>query len=485
VSAVRHGLAFGFLAVLSGCVVIPYTPPSETQQDLTDVPDQDHVLLSVGPRRFLEGMAKSLRDQESRIEYVDGQVFLDTAAPDGHLTLARLLDPATRDRIAGLQTDYLVLFGEVEGEVPKTSGGMMIYMGFWGAQKATDATRYWVALIDLRTMRVIEQLITTSTGTDVALGLFYGIIVISDTDKSAQKGVIRNVVEVLSRAKPDGPLRLVMLAREERPTEAQLLAQAQAKELKERRGPAFWFSRVAAYPAFSEPDPPQEGEALIYLYHREKPDTLSHTSTGYAVLAPQILMTRGGSGEYVLARIWSGGYFPYRVAAGSTELWIEGESREPLTIVAESGGTYFLRVEKRRFRKAQRGSLEIVKASEAKSAVVLCRQLPSARDELSTLRTRAEDGYAYDQLELAQYLAIGVRYAADEALPRDPAEAFMWYTVIVTTEGVTSWIRHSAARAVDALTRQLSAEEIADATLRAAAWQTAYAARFGAPLQNP
>jgi hypothetical protein len=477
VSAVRHSLAFGFLAVLAGCVVIPYTPPSETQQDLTDVPDQDHVLLSVGPRRFLEGMAKSLQDQESRIEYVDGQVFLDTAAPDGELTLARLLDPATRDRIAGLQTDYLVLFGEVEGEAPKTSGGMQItHMGFWGAQKTTDTTRYWAALIDLRTMRATEQLITTSTGTHVLLGLFFGIIVISDTDRSAQKGVIRNVAEALSRAKPDGPLRLVMLARELRPAESQLLAQAHARELKERREPAFSLTRIAAYPAFSEPVPPQEGEALIYLYQPEMT---------WGNLFPQILMTRGGSGEYVLARIWSGGYFPYRVGAGSVELWISGESREPLTIVAESGGTYFLRVEKRRFRKAQRGSLEIVKASEAKSAVVLCRQLPSTRDELITLRTRAEDGYAFDQLELAQYLAIGVRYAADEALPRDPAEAFMWYTVIVTTEGVASWIRHDAARAHDALSRQLSSEEIADATLRATAWQTAFAARFGAPSQNP
>jgi hypothetical protein len=469
VSTVCRGLAFGLLAVLAGCVIIPYTPPSETQHDLADVPNPEQVLLSVGPRRFLEEMAEALHDQEPRIEYVDGQTFIDTAAPDGDLTLARLLDPATRDSIAGLQADYLVLLGEAEGEVLKTSGGMLAYIGFYGAQKTTGATRYWAALIDLRTMRLMEQLTTTSTGTDAGLGLFYGIFVVSNTEGSAQKGVIRNVAEVLSSARPEGPVRLVMLAREVRPTEAQLLAQAHASELLERRAPPFSLNRAAAFPPFSEPVPPQDGEALIYLYQPYEPAGSLH---------PQIVMTRGGSGEYELARIWSGGYFPYRVAAGSAEFWIAGQSGESLTIAAESGGTYFLRVDTRMGWKAPRGSLEIVEENEGRSEVILCRQLPSTRDALSTLRTRADDGYVFDQLELAQYLAIGVRYSADAALPRDPAEAFMWYTIVATTEGVADWLQQSAANARDTLIPQLSAQEIAEATLRAKAWQTAFAARF-------
>lgn len=466
-------LAVGLVATLAGCVVIPYTPPSETRHDLAEVPSPEQVRLSVGPRRFLEKMTERLQKEEPRIEYVDGQTFIDTAVPDGELTLERLLEPATSERIAGLQTDYLVVVGEAEDETLKNSGGMLAYLGFFGAQKTKGSTRYWAAVIDLHTLQLVEQLTTTSTGTDAGVGLFYGIFVVSNTDGSARQGVIRNLAATLASAKPEGPIRLVVLAREPRPTEVQLLAQAHAAELLERRAPAFSFSRAAAYPAFSEPAPVGGEEALVYIYQP------------YEVMGslfPQIVMTRGQDDEYELARIWSGGYFPYRVHAGLVELWIAGQSGESVAWAAEPGGTYYLRVDTHMGWKAPRGSLEVVPEVKGRPEVILCRQLPSTREAVSVVRVRAEDGYAFDQLELAQWLVTGVRYAPDEALPSDRTEAFKWYTVVATTEGVADWLQQSAAQARDRLTQQLSAQEIAAATTRAIEWQRAFAERFSPPV---
>jgi len=463
------------LTLLAGCVVIPYTPPSETQHDLTDVPSPEQVLLSIGARRFLEKMADGLQKAEPRIEYVDAQTFIDTAAPEGDLTLARLLEPGTSERIAALRTDYLVIVGEAEDEILKSSGGMLAYAGFFGAQKITGSTRYWAAVIDLHTMQLLEQLTTSSTGTDAGIGLFYGLFVVSNTDGSARKGVIRNLAAMLTAAKPEGPIRLVVVAREAHPTEAQLLARAHAAELLERRAPELSLNRAGAYPAFSEPHPPGAEEALVYIYQP------------YEVMGslyPQIVMTRSQAEEYELARIWSGGYFAYRVPAGRVEFSITGQASESVALEAAPGVTYFVRVDTRMGWKAPRGSLEIVPEQEGKPEVILCRQLPSTREAVSLVRSRAEDGYAFDQLELAQWLVTGVRYAPDEALPSDRVEAFKWYAIVATTEGVADWLRQSAAQARDRLTGQLSAQEIADATARAIEWQRAFAERLSAPEQN-
>ena len=116
-------LLFGLAVLLSGCVMIPYQPESETKHDLADVPNPEQIRLSVGPRKSLEEMGEDLRDEDVRIEFINGQTFIDTAAPDGDLSLARLLDPATRALIEPLQADYLVLFGEPENESSRTRVG--------------------------------------------------------------------------------------------------------------------------------------------------------------------------------------------------------------------------------------------------------------------------------------------------------------------------------------------------------------------------
>lgn len=466
--APRCGL-LAALAVLGGCVIIPYTPPSETQHERVEVANPDQVVLSVGPRTFLGKMADELRDEVSRVELLDGQAFIDTAAPEGGLTLALLSQPAARERIAALGADYLILLGEPGDELLKSWGEVVPYLGFYGAAKTTASTRYWAALIDLQTMQLVEQLTTTATGTDAGVGLFYGIFVVSDTGGSAQKGVVRNLAQALAAGKPDGPIRVVMLARERLVTDGERQAEARALAMRERGSFPSELNPAAACPAFSEPAPPRAGEGLVYLY---RPYDL------YGSIHPLVVMTRAGASEYQLAQIWSGGYFPHPAAAGPLTLWIAGNLQEAVTLDVEPGQTYFLRFDiEFWFREKPKGRFKQVDSARGSSEVVLCRRLPSAREDLDVKRARAEDGYAWDQLRLAQHYEAGVPCAPDESLPRDPVEAYKWYTVIVTTEGVAEPLRDLASRQRDRLAPELTAGQLAEATQRALDWQAGFATR--------
>jgi hypothetical protein len=73
---------------LAGCVVIPYQPEPETQHELAEVPRPELIRLRAGPRQFLAEMSEEIRKADARVESVDGQAFLDAAAPDGELTLS-------------------------------------------------------------------------------------------------------------------------------------------------------------------------------------------------------------------------------------------------------------------------------------------------------------------------------------------------------------------------------------------------------------
>lgn len=459
------------LTALAGCVIVPYTPPSQTQREREQVPDPDEVLLSVGPRRFLGGMADELRDELPRIEFLDGQAFIDAAAPEGGLTLALLAQPAARDRIDTLGGDYLILLGEPEDEILESWGGVIPSLGFYGAAKTTETTRYWAALIDLETLQLVEQLTTTATGTDTGVGLFYGIFVESDTGGSAQKGVIRSLAQALAEVRPEGTIRVVMLARERLVTEAERQAEARALAMRERGSfPSDLSHPAADYPPFSEPGPPRDGEGLVYLY---RPYDI------FGSIYPLVVMTRAGASEYQLAQILTGGYFPHRAAAGPLTIWIAGKPQEAVTLEVEPGRSYYLRFDMAfwKWDTSAAGRFKQVDSAKGRSEVVLCRRLPAAREALDALRARAEDGYAWDQLRLAEHYEAGVSLAPEESLPRDPVEAYKWYTVIVTTETVNDSLRSIAAQHVDRLARELSAGQIDEARQRAAEWQSAFAAR--------
>ena len=253
---------------VAGCVIIPYRPGAETRHDQAAIANPGQLRLSVGPREFLTDMTKAVSKEDRRVQPVDGQTFIDTASPTGELTLAGLLDPATRDLIAPLQLDYIVLLGEPANKVINNKGGYVFYLGFFGLGKTTGSTTYWAAVLDARQLQMIEQLTSVSVGTDAGVGLFYGLFVVSDTGGSARKDVVRHIVETIATARPTGPVRVAFTAVEPIPTAEQLEKQAQMRDL----ATPLWAPQ--RYPEFVAASPPPEGQALIYLYRPAKSDLL-------------------------------------------------------------------------------------------------------------------------------------------------------------------------------------------------------------------
>jgi hypothetical protein len=162
-----HILLPGIVLLLGGCVIVPYQPPAETKLEVTEVPNPERVRLTIGPGNFLKKLAKETLKLDHRLTQVDTRSFIDTAAPGGELTLAGLLDPAMRARVAPLQVDYLVVLGQPKDETLSKKGEMVFYGGFYGLRKSKDSTTNWAAVIDLRELRLVEQLTSNSTGTGV------------------------------------------------------------------------------------------------------------------------------------------------------------------------------------------------------------------------------------------------------------------------------------------------------------------------------
>ncbi|MFO7692396.1 MAG: hypothetical protein R6V57_04860 [Vicinamibacterales bacterium] len=460
---VRHAgwrCAIAALLVLApaGCVIIPYEPEAETRHELADVPDPELVRLSVGPRRMLAEMGEAICKAEPRIEAVNGQAFIDAAAPDGELTLARLLDAGTGPRIESLGLDYLVVLAEPVDQELHSRGGMAFYLGFFGLVESKTSSSLGAAIVDLKELKLVEQVTSTATGTDRGVGLFYGLFIVSDTRGGAEKALVRGIIDDIAAARPAGPVRIVLLASEPIRTAEDFAAE------ERRARHTLWIAPQAidAYPRFSEPDPPTAEEGLIYLYRPE--DAMGS-------LWPLTMRSRSQAGEFEITRLWSGGYRPFRAPVGEVQVWVETDPSRVVTLEVEPGGVYYVRASFRMGWAQIPSRVEAVDPSTGRREVRRCRQLPSTREYIAQVREAAEQGYTFRQLELAGFYSTGVAYGPDEALPRDNGEAYMWYSIVLATEDTRPEWRTLAGTGRDEMAARMDPGQIAAAARRALEWQ--------------
>jgi hypothetical protein len=455
------GIVLALASSLAGCVVIPYQPPAETSHDIAAIANPERLRLSVGPRQFLEKMARDVLRENERLQQVDGQTFIDTASPEQELTLARLLEPSTRGLIGPLGADYLVLLGQPTDKSLKSKGGMLLHLGFFGATEQKSSTAYWAAVIDARRLQVLEQLTSEATGTDVGVGLFYGLFVVSDTAGSARKNAIREIAGAIASAKPTGRVGVAFLAVEPIPSAEEIAAEARRAERARVRSAPRWS--VERFPAFEPMAPPPAGQSLVYLY---RPDvTLGRFVRSDIALA-------AGDTERRVTALWSGGYFPFRAPAGELRFsvlpWELGREAPTVTLNVEAGRTYYVEASAAMGWRMPRPRLQIVGAERGERAVRKCGRMPTAREtDLETLR-RAEIGDPASQVELAELYAKGARYTEGDPLPRDDAEAYKWLRIAAADESEI-W-RDLAARQREVVAAKLDAAQIAEGERRARAW---------------
>lgn len=209
-------LAVGVVATLiTGCVVVPYSPPTESSSTPVRLEHADRVLLTVGPRQLLEDTSVALRRRDREFEIVDSLAFRAAVFPEGDWRLSRLLDPERHALLAASGADYLVVVGPVLTGLPDEHGLFVgTAYGFYGAQANTTQGSALMLIVDLARGEVLDALRTRAEGTDVAVGFFYGLIVHATTESSVRRACLDSVVETLRRVHPDGRLRLALMAAE-------------------------------------------------------------------------------------------------------------------------------------------------------------------------------------------------------------------------------------------------------------------------------
>jgi len=217
-TALEFGYRVGALLVLvvalvaSGCLIIPYRPPAVTQHEETGATPDEFLRITATPAKHLEKIAKAVLNKNPRLQRIDGKSYLEKVWPGTDLTLSRLLSPTNPPPLAPLSADYLVILGAPSKTILKQQGDMGVYIGFAGAKRTKGSTSYRAWVVDLRELRLMDQFTAESTGNDVGVGLFYGLFIVSDTNGSARKELVRQLGAQLEQLRPTGSVRVVFLS---------------------------------------------------------------------------------------------------------------------------------------------------------------------------------------------------------------------------------------------------------------------------------
>jgi hypothetical protein len=208
-------LGCGFATMLAACVVVPYSPPTESQSTPVRLENADQVILTIGPRELLDEARESLRGRDRDFEMVDSLAFRNAAFPDGDWRLSRLLAPEAHGRLADSGADYLVVVGPVVVGEPDEQGLFLASgYGFYGAGASSTQGSALVLVVDLARGAVLDAVRTRAQGTDVAVGFFYGLIIHATTESSVRRACLDSVVETVRSARPTGTVRLALMAAE-------------------------------------------------------------------------------------------------------------------------------------------------------------------------------------------------------------------------------------------------------------------------------
>jgi hypothetical protein len=197
----------------ASCIPVPYPVTPEVAISEKPVLAND-ILLSVGPRELLESISREIKASHENIEIIDGELFRDTAFPEGGWRLGQLLEPSTCNRVQQqLNIDYLVIVGP---EKLILSDDKFFYIPFLiGAGSEDKVSRISSVILDMKTGEMVCQISSEAHGTERAA--IYIVIVagtIALTSSSAIKGLAREVGRVINNLSKSEKIRIAVIAAE-------------------------------------------------------------------------------------------------------------------------------------------------------------------------------------------------------------------------------------------------------------------------------
>jgi hypothetical protein len=209
------GIAWLLAMTLSGCVPIPYKPSASVSHTPVTAEESSALILSAKHNGMLESLSKSIQHAEPRVTLVDGTRYSIIA---GHGTLAEVL--AGRDASSSStdapDADYLLCVGApVHRQLHDTGAAapFIFFPAFWVGYEKTQSRESLVAtLVDLRAPTPAEELLVSSTYSEVIASLVYGVGTVAMPQSALRDALAKDVAHTIGTAHPAGAIRLIVLA---------------------------------------------------------------------------------------------------------------------------------------------------------------------------------------------------------------------------------------------------------------------------------
>ncbi len=184
------------IGLLTGCVIVPH-PVTPNTERAEEIPLADDILVSVGPRRFLEKITDKVSKRRKDITVVDALTFRDAAFPDGGWQLTDLLESGNAARVASeLDVQFLILIGA--GNIEKLGEDKGLYVpGLIGLQYAEETSELSALVIDLPNAQPVAQYRIEASG---KLGMANWVIFFAIKDPMTEAAVLRGLMDALDKS---------------------------------------------------------------------------------------------------------------------------------------------------------------------------------------------------------------------------------------------------------------------------------------------
>ncbi len=202
---------------LTGCAM---TAPFEGKPEVTfhdNMALASNTLVTVGPRRLLDLLAKQIAATDAGMEPVDALLFRDTAFPEGGWRLQELLNEDRRASIVKtLEVDYLILVTPLVYTVGDESGFFVPLVA--GAQSAEHKTSVTATIYDMTSGAALCRIDVAAMGKERVYS--YVIIFTGTTPhvvKPALDTLVKQIVQTIRTANQKSRMRMAILATESMP----------------------------------------------------------------------------------------------------------------------------------------------------------------------------------------------------------------------------------------------------------------------------
>jgi hypothetical protein len=213
----RHLVEIAILAgMLAGCVPVPFRPSAAVTHTAVTT-DETATRVEVARKNSeARSVATAIQHDEPRVQLIDpAAIFVRLGDPNGAKLGALMI--AAHEGDQALAADYVLSVGEPTYRQLHDTGAAAPFLfmpSMIGYEKIQSQEVLPAILLDLRDPQAFQVLCASSTYSEVATGLVYGVMTIAMPEPALRNSLAREVAHTVAAAQPEGPIRLLVVSQE-------------------------------------------------------------------------------------------------------------------------------------------------------------------------------------------------------------------------------------------------------------------------------